>query len=147
MVIEELCSYNREQYEDISSLMSQLSASCVSTEDKLSATLHDSSSHLYIVRDEERIVGCATLCVFHSPTGAKASIEDVVVASEYRGRKIGKRLIEHLITESNKFAPIVLQLTSNPKRIAANALYQSIGFKKKDTNSYRMTIPARESKA
>ena len=31
-----------------------------------------------------------------------------------------------------------LMLTSNPKRVAANKLYQAMGFERKETNVYRM---------
>jgi hypothetical protein len=31
-------------------------------------------------------------------------------------------------------------LTSNPKRIAANKLYQAMGFERKETNVYRMKL-------
>ena len=33
-----------------------------------------------------------------------------------------------------------IHLTSNPKREAANALYQKMGFEKKETNCYMMKI-------
>lgn len=118
--------------------MRQLSERCVFTEEKLKATIEDRNCHLYVVQDNDRIIGCATLCVFHSPTGAKASIEDVVVLSDYRGQRLGKQLMEHVLAEAQKLAPIELHLTSNPKRVVANLLYQSLGFKRKETNCYMM---------
>ena len=42
--------------------------------------------------------------------------------------------------QAKAFAPIELHLTSNPMRVAANKLYQSIGFQKKETNCYQMMI-------
>lgn len=102
--------------------------------------LKDSNCHLYAILDGERIVGCVTLCVFHSPTGTKASVEDVVVSSAYRGQHLGKQLMEYVLEQAKAFAPIELHLTSNPMRVAANKLYQSIGFQKKETNCYQMCI-------
>lgn len=84
--------------------------------------------------------GCATLCVFHSPTGTKASIEDVVVSSADRGQHLGKQLMEYVLEQAKAYAPIELHLTSNPMRVAANKLYQSLGFQKKETNCYQMMI-------
>lgn len=100
----------------------------------------DTNSHLYVIIDQDHIVGCATLCVFHSPSGSKASIEDVVVSSDYRGQHLGKKLMEYVLEQARQFAPIELHLTSNPKRFAANKLYQSLGFQKKETNCYRMMM-------
>lgn len=83
--------------------------------------------------DGDHIIDNATLYVFHSLTGSKASIEDVVASSAYRGQHLGKRLMEFVIEEARNLAPIELHLTSNFKRVADNALYQSIGFERKET--------------
>lgn len=90
--------------------------------------------------DSDNIIGCATLCVFHSPTGTKASIEDVVISSAYRGKHLGKQLMEYGLEQAKAYAPIELHLISNSKRVAANGLYQSLGFQKKETNCYQMSI-------
>ena len=120
--------------------MSELSDRVNFTETDLTLVLEDSNCHLYAVLDGERVTGCATLCVFHSPTGTKASIEDVVVSSVYRGQHLGKQLMEYVLEQAKACAPIELHLTSNPKRVAANKLYQSLGFQKKETNCYQMSI-------
>ena len=140
MEINELRKYTQAQFEDLKQLMSELSARVNFTQTDLMSVLKDSNCHLYIVLDGERIIGCATLCVFHSPTGTKASIEDVVVSSAYRGQHLGKQLMEYVLEQAKAYAPIELHLTSNPKRVAANKLYQSIGFQKKETNCYQMSI-------
>ena len=91
--------------------------------------------------DAKQIVGCATLCVYESPTGRKASVEDVVVASAYRGQGIGRTLLQRIIDfAGSKLSPIDLHLTSNPSREEANALYQALGFEKRDTNVYKMSL-------
>ena len=87
-----------------------------------------------------RIVGCASLCVTASPTGCKAHIEDVVVLSTYRGQQLGRCLMEHVIGYARKELPAgtKIYLTSRPHRVAANALYQSLGFRRKETNVYEI---------
>ena len=88
-----------------------------------------------------RILGVATLCVYESPTGRKASVEDVVVSQACRGQHIGKRLMEHIITFARtNLADVDLCLTSRPHRVAANNLYRSLGFQPKETNVYKMPI-------
>ncbi len=140
MEIRELLNYTQEEYENLRQLMSELSDRLVLTQMDLMMVIKDSNSHLYVMTDDGKIIGCATLCVFYSPSGAKATIEDVVVASAYRGRHLGRQLVEHLLEEAKVFAPIEIQLTSKPVRVVANGLYQSLGFERKETNCYRMKI-------
>lgn len=140
MEIQDLHNYTQAQFEDLTQLMTELSDRVNVTQSDLMLVLRDCNCHLYVILDGEHIVGCATLCIFHSPTGTKASIEDVVVSSAYRGQHIGKQLMEYVLEQAKAFAPIELHLTSNPMRVAANKLYQSIGFQKKETNCYQMII-------
>ena len=140
MEIQELHNYTQAQFEDLKQLIAELSDRVNLTQTDLMLVLKDSNSHLYVILESEHIIGCATLCVFHSPTGTKASIEDVVVSSAYRGQHLGKQLMEYVLEQAKAYAPIELHLTSNPKRVAANKLYQSIGFQKKETNCYQMSI-------
>ncbi len=140
MVIRELHNYTQEEYENLRQLMSELSDRLDLTQIDLMKVVKDPNSHLYVMTDDGKIIGCATLCVFYSPSGTKASIEDVVLASAYRGRRLGWQLVEHLLEEAKEFAPIEIQLTSKPVRVVANQLYQSLGFERKETNCYRMKI-------
>lgn len=158
MEIQELQHYTQAQFKDLTQLMFELSDRVNFTQTDLMLVLKDSNSHLYVILDilplspssssakhrtgagEGRIIGCATLCVFHSPTGTKASIEDVVVSSAYRGQHLGKQLMEYVLDQAKAYAPVELHLTSNPMRVAANKLYKSLGFQKKETNCYQMMI-------
>ena len=140
MEIIELQNYTQSQFEDLKQLMPELSNRVNFTQSDLQMVLKDSNCHLYVILDGERIVGCATLCIFHSPTGTKASIEDVVVSSAYRGQHLGKQLMAYVLEQAKEYAPMELHLTSNPMRVAANKLYQSLGFQKKETNCYQMFI-------
>ena len=140
MEIQELHNYTQAQFEDLKQLIAELSDRVNLTQTDLMLVLKDSNSHLYVILESEHIIGCATLCVFHSPTGTKASIEDVVVSSAYRGQHLGKQLMEDVLEQAQAYAPIELHLTSNPMRVAANKLYQSLGFQKKETNCYQMAI-------
>jgi len=139
MEIQVLQSYTQAQFEDLKLLMSELSDRVNFTQTDLMLVLRDSNCHLYAILDGEHILGCATLCVYHSPTGTKASIEDVMV-SAYRGQHLGKQLMEQVLEQAKAYAPIELHLTSNLKRVAANKLYQSLGFLKKETNCYHLMI-------
>ena len=99
-------------------------------------------TRIFIAEDDaKRIVGCATLCVYESPTGRKASVEDVVVLSSCRGQGIGRTLLQRIIDfAGGKLSPIDLRLTSSPARVEANALYQALGFEQRETNVYKMSL-------
>lgn len=133
-----LSSLDDSLYHQLESLMGQLSSNSHLTPEILNQVIKD--AFLFVAKDGERIAGCATLCPFVSPTGRKASIEDVVVSTEYRGRGIGRKLVEAAIEKAKEFSPVTIQLTSRPSRVAANHLYQSMGFTQKDTNFYYLKV-------
>ena len=126
----------------LQALLDQLTpAHCPLTEAGLRRLLNDPSSHLYLLQEGDQVVGTLTLGIYHSPTGSKAWIEDVVVDDSRRGLGYGKALVAHAIEEAKQLGVQQLMLTSNPLRVAANKLYQSMGFEPKETNCYRMVFP------
>ncbi len=113
------------------------------TSDSLSRLLASTSTHLYLLRDENgTIQGTATLCLCASPTGTKAWAEDVVTDRNCRGRGYGRALAEHLKAEGRRLGAKAVLLTSRPAREAANRLYASAGFERRETNVYRWTTSA-----
>lgn len=141
MEILELNTLTKLQICDIQELMKQLAPDIDVTEERLIRTVESGNIHFFAMINDGRIIGCASLCVFESPTGRKASVEDVVVSSSCRGKKLGRKLMEHIINYAKKeLSPIDLHLTSNPKRVSANALYKAVGFEQQETNVYSMTI-------
>ena len=137
--MEELLKYSDSDFTDLSSLMQELSGSIVFTRESLDRMLAAPNSHLYVIREENRIVACASLCIYHQPFSTDATIESVVVSSKMRGKGLDQQLMEHLIEEAARMKVDCIHLTSNPKREAANALYQKMGFEKKETNCYVMS--------
>ena len=146
MIIKELSTLSESQVNDVLSLMGELTPGIVVTREMLLRAVDSATSHFFaILEDDERIIGCATLCVFDSPTGRKASVEDVVVSSSYRGQGLGKMLMQHVIEfAKTELHDVDIQLTSRPHRVAANQLYQQLGFQKKETNVYVMKVRDRE---
>jgi GNAT superfamily N-acetyltransferase len=122
--------------------MKELNAELTVTPEMLQRVVGALGTRFFVAEnDAKRIVGCATLCVYESPTGRKASVEDVVVLSAYRGQGIGRTLLQRIIDfAGSKLSPIDLHLTSNPSRTEANALYQALGFVKRETNVYVMGL-------
>ena len=134
--MHELLTYTSSDFSDLSFLMQELSGNIVFTRESLERMLADPNSHLYVIREENRIVACASLCIYHQPFSTDATIESVVVSSKMRGKGLGLKLMELLIDEAARMKVDCIHLTSNPKREAANALYHKMGFEKKETNCY-----------
>ena len=140
-IIHELLNLTPTIIREMQELMSHLSDTPC-TEDALQQVVSTPNCHVYVAELEGRIVGTATLCLFASPLGAKASVEDVVVHPEYRGQHLGRQLMAHLLEASRQYAPLTLQLTSRSSRQAARALYASLGFKLKNTDFFTLSPQA-----
>lgn len=99
--------------------------------------------YLLFVRDLEangRVVATATLVEFTTLLAKDGRIEDVVVDEEYRGNDISRLMVERLLSKAEEIGVERVGLTSNPARVAANALYRNMGFEQVHTNVYRTRI-------
>jgi GNAT superfamily N-acetyltransferase len=63
-------------------------------------------------------------------------VEDMIVDDAYRGKGYGQKMLLELISWAKKEGIDTIELTSNPKRIAANELYKKTGFELHPTNHY-----------
>ena len=140
--IEHIAQFDYALIAPIADMLAQLTArEYPFGEQELRAIIEDSASQLFIMRDNEHIMGMLTLGHYTSPTGRKVWVEDVVVSADYRGKGLGRRLINHAIEYCREnLSPCTLMLTSNPARVAANELYRTSGFEPKQTNVYKMTF-------
>lgn len=139
-MVEELETYTQTDIKDLDCLMHELSPTSFCNEDILKSVINDANAHGYVIREDGHIVAAGALCVMHNLEFTIANVESVVVASNYRGRGYGKKLIEHIINEAKYMNVRSVHLTSNPKRVAANNLYQSLGFVKYETNCYHFEL-------
>ena len=137
--IIEVNTYSLEYQEAMQRFLDQLTSHPMTlTEPMFRQSLESANSHLFFLMKDEQIAGMLTVGIYHSPTGGKAWIEDVVVDETFRGQGLSKLLVSHAIEFVKSKQIPLLMLTSNPKRIAANKLYQAMGFERKETNVYRM---------
>ena len=102
--------------------------------------LRDHSPETVRIKNNGRVIGKAMLLYGKKFISFYGTIEDVVVDERYRGKGLGKMLISALIEKAKKMGMKHVDLTSNPKRVAANNLYQKTGFEKRDTNVYRLKL-------
>ena len=139
MQIEFQTKFSEELLDAFTRLIPQLKISFPPlTREELTSLLACDASTLLTARDEAtgQIVGMLTLIVYRVPTGVRARIEDVVVDESMRGRGIAVQLVERALEIAREKGADGVALTSNPRREAANRLYQKVGFKKWETNVY-----------
>ena len=109
--------------------------------DELVDIVRSPATDLFLVTDDDgSVLATATLVTFAIPTGRRAWIEDVVVDDAARGMGVGGALTRAMVDRDEELGCVTVDLTSRPKREAANRLYQREGFEKRDTNVYRYRI-------
>lgn len=139
----EMCT--EEMTEQINALLEQLSPNhSPITGSALQALCKennpDSTIYLLFTPTSHHPIAMATLSVCHLLTGTKAWIEDVVVDENYRSQGFARILLHHLIYQAHRTKAHTINLTSRPTRVAANKLYQSMGFEMRETNVYKETL-------
>jgi len=95
---------------------------------------------VFTVKKSGKIAGMAILRWHDLPVGKVGMAEDVVVAKEYRGKGHGEHLMKQIILFAKKKKMAYIDLTSRPERIAANGLYQKMGWERRETNVYRLVL-------
>jgi ribosomal protein S18 acetylase RimI-like enzyme len=111
--------------------------------DVLVQVVSSSNTYLYIARDPDRnneVVGTLTLVLYRTPTALHAWIEDVVVDETARGKGTGTKLTNAGLQQAAQAGAKCVNLTSRPSRVAANRLYQNLGFERRKTNAYRYNL-------
>jgi GNAT superfamily N-acetyltransferase len=89
------------------------------------------SYRLFVAINVTQVVGSYALLVMHNMAHGgmpSAVVEDVVVASAFQGRGIGRQLMDHAKEQAKSAGCYKLALSSNRKRHAAHAFYESLGF-------------------
>ncbi len=60
--------------------------------------VNDPDNPILVAERDGRVVGCVALTFRHTLTGWRAAIEDLVVAPDYRRRKVGQTLVRAAVT-------------------------------------------------
>ncbi len=139
--IEILTELKPENEEDIRQLVLALTkdASVEYSPDYLRKIINNPDYVAITAFDGNKIVGVLILITYLLIEGErKGWIEGLVVSENYRGQGIGRKLVEKAIEKAKGMGLKSLNLTSREERIAANKLYQKMGFTKYETNVYRI---------
>jgi ribosomal protein S18 acetylase RimI-like enzyme len=130
-----------ELLEALAALLPQLNPNLPApTSEHLAVLLEDPGATLLIARDGDAIVGTALVIVYPTTMRVESRIEDVVVDGAARGRGIGEALIRECIEVARRRGASIVELQTARVRVAANRLYERMGFERRDSNPYRMTL-------
>ncbi|MEM8507761.1 MAG: GNAT family N-acetyltransferase [Bacteroidota bacterium] len=91
-------------------------------------------------KEKEVIVGIALMCYYNVISGKKAWIEDVVVDTKYRGRGIGRKLMDKLLEVGKEKNLSEILLFTGAHRTAARKLYSNLGFQIKNSTIYTLKM-------
>ena len=141
MQIERLTEASEESLKDINKLIYQLSPRLPACSiELLEKIVADSNTELWVARDEDSIVGMATLAVVLLPEGERAQMEDIVVDEKCRGQGLGEKLCTKIVERARERNISTMTLSSRADRVAANKLYQKLGFTQRETNLYTLKL-------
>ena len=91
--------------------------------------LSDPNSTTIVISIEDIIVGVASIHIIKKLTRTLGIIEDVAVNEKYRGKGVGKKLVERLILIGKQKNCDKIVLSSSEQN---SKFYEKIGFKKKE---------------
>ena len=94
----------------------------------------------YVADAGDRVVGMVTVCLFTTLTGTKAFLDHLVVAPGWRRRGVARQLMGHAIEVAAAAGASRLDLTAGEEKAAARALYRSLGFRQRETGSFRLRL-------
>ena len=141
MQIEQLKNIDNTVLKAFKKLIPQLTGrNSFPSREELQEILQAGNTFLFLARENDEILGTLSLVVYEIPTGKKAWIEDVVVDENARGKGVAASLVNHALKVAREKGIEKVDLTSTPARIAANRLYQKLGFMRRETNVYRFTF-------
>ena len=97
--------------------------------------LNDASSHILVAAREETPVGFINFTVrqtilHRSPS---ALIDELIVAEEYRGKGVGKQLVQAAIDECRQLGCCEVEVSTEKTNLKAREFYKKCGFEQKGT--------------
>jgi GNAT superfamily N-acetyltransferase len=139
--IEAVTEATSEVHVALGRLLPQLNPQLpIPTMERLRAIVADPAVTLLLARDGETVVGTTTVIVYATPFWIKARLDEVVVDEAARGKGVGAALVNAALEVARKKGAQVVELQSGVQREAANRLYPRLGFKRRETNVYRIRL-------
>jgi len=124
--------------ERVSALYSQLNPT--EHQSPLHEVLANNNVVMVVCKEDAIICGMALLVTYKVLAGYRGLVEDVVVDVSYRGKGIGKKLMQKLVEQGNEMGLDEILLFSGHHRTAAIALYKSLGFTMRNSGVYQLKV-------
>lgn len=95
------------------------------------------NDHLYVAEIQNKVVGAAGIHISSNPRMRHTATLGIMVHPAYQNKKIGKRLIEHLLHLADEMLMLVrIELIVATDNKYAIQLYRSLDFKNEGTHKY-----------
>jgi ribosomal protein S18 acetylase RimI-like enzyme len=104
------------------------------------AVVRADDAPVYVAESAGSVVGMVTLCVFTTLTGPKAYLDHLVVEPDSRRRGVGRALVRHAIEQAEAAGATRVDLTAGRHKQAGRALYESLGFRERQTGAFRLHL-------
>ena len=142
IIVAEATEATPEVVQALRDLLPQLSSSAPPlAEEHIREMVASPATVVLVARDgTDKIVGTLTLALFRIPSGMRAWIEDVITDDAARGQGVGEELTRAALEVARTAGARTVDLTSAPKREAANRLYERVGFQRRETNVWRYEL-------
>ena len=118
----------------VKKLIGQLDPSATVSEQSLYKAILN--GYVSLIKEDNKLIGMGWIFSRQTALRKQAVIEDMIVDEVYRGRHLGEKILLDVIRWAKENGIDTIELTSSPKRIAANDLYKKFGFKLHPTNHY-----------
>lgn len=95
------------------------------------AEMTGNDNHVVVAESGGRLVGCYQLTVIRGLShrgAARAQIESVRVASDRRGKGLGRQLMQDAIRRARERGANLVQLTTDTRRPDTRRFYERLGF-------------------
>lgn len=90
------------------------------------------------------IIGFLVVYLVRIPSGLLAVAEDLIIDEPYRKWGVGRLLMEYAIDLAERKGARHISLRTNPVRKDANRLYEQMGFRRLETNVFRINLPRKK---
>jgi len=141
IIIEQVTSYSEEVAEAISVFVTKLGDRYQPfTDDALKEIINAPQSYLYIAIHipTKEVAGMIMQTIYRIPYTTKSYVDDLYIEEKFRKMGIATKLMQKVVENAKEHNAAYVDFTSKPERVAGNSLYEKLGFKKRDTNVYRL---------
>lgn len=139
---QKILAYLKEKFvynlENVRQLIRQLDSTALFNEQSLYKAMLD--GYISTIKENGKLVGMGWIFPRQTLLRRQAVVEDMIVDETQRGRGLGEKILQDLLEWAKTQEVEVVELTTNPRRVAANSLYRKLGFKLHETNHYLLDL-------